>query len=475
MASAQPCSEENYPNYYSIHSNNESISLSARACLEDYTLYLVDIERGRLTDKRAFKVDKISLPHNQGLYLFRNVLAVLSVQHQQIYIFHIQFTPQGAKFVEIKRIGRFCDDDDSHLINPAYNQFNQLLGPNAMYSLYQRTPAFREKSINSLKHRILAFLYRRAAEKKKADSKSRALIEFNQQFDRVLDLRMWKMQMLDENHILIKYTHEEVITLRISDINSLPTMFVIYNLKTTQIFDVFQNNDLRLFTAYENFCDDFRNTNSTHRVYEDFCNLSYWMKSKTNKSSLKAKLCSIDIYQPFDYTRFFMDHSFQYVSSPSNNVYSAAVQQKFKRSLINHSHRGEQEARKRILSEIPVPAQSFNCSPYLDFSLFSYDETCISQLERPKSCDNLPIRFYDQTSNRLSFCLFPGIQDDLVPCASKRLLAAFTFHPFDPFIISTQRYNQEFYVNFHLRHCNFSDSEHINKPFYKTSCENTND
>lgn len=60
-----------------------------RSPVEDYTLYLVDLQAGRLCDTRQFKVDKIFLSHNQGLYLYKDILAVLSVQHQTIHIYQI--------------------------------------------------------------------------------------------------------------------------------------------------------------------------------------------------------------------------------------------------------------------------------------------------------------------------------------------------------------------------------------------------
>ena len=40
---------------------------------------------------------------------------------------------------------------------------------------------------------------------------------FFQYFDQLRQLRMWKMQLLDENHLFIKYTSEDVVTLRVTD------------------------------------------------------------------------------------------------------------------------------------------------------------------------------------------------------------------------------------------------------------------
>lgn len=54
---------------------------------------------------------------------------------------------------------------------------------------------------------------------------------------------------------------------------------------------------------------------------------------------------------------------------------------------------GPTEAVKRLLAQLPISAQSYCCSPYLDLSLFSYDEKWVSVMERPKSCGEHPIRF----------------------------------------------------------------------------------
>jgi hypothetical protein len=72
---------------------------------------------------------------------------------------------------------------------------------------------FRDPFINSLKHRLLVHLWRRAEQDGSAMAKRR----FFQYFDQLRQLRMWKMQLLDENHLFIKYTSEDVVTLRVTD------------------------------------------------------------------------------------------------------------------------------------------------------------------------------------------------------------------------------------------------------------------
>lgn len=73
-----------------VYRNNESVTPNPRSPLEDYSLHIIDLHSGRLCDTRSFKCDKIILSHNQGLYLYRNILAVLSVQQQTIHVFQVR-------------------------------------------------------------------------------------------------------------------------------------------------------------------------------------------------------------------------------------------------------------------------------------------------------------------------------------------------------------------------------------------------
>ena len=84
---------------------------------------------------------------------------------------------------------------------------------------------------------------------------------FYQYFDQLRALRMWKMQLLDENHLLIKYASEEVVTLRSSEPNSQASFFVVYNFKSTEVVAVYENTSEDLLNMFENYCDFFRNTN----------------------------------------------------------------------------------------------------------------------------------------------------------------------------------------------------------------------
>nr|CAG4649988.1 EOG090X028J [Sida crystallina] len=381
--------DEPQTNFFEIFRNNESVSPHPRSPLEDCSLHVIDIVNGRLVDTRTMKTDKIFLSHNQGLYLYQDTLAVLSVQHQTIHVFRI--TNDGY-FVDVRCIGRFCYDDDELLVN-------QVRG---LWPASHTVRHHREETINALKHRLLVFLYRRAVQLSDSEGNLFHVRKFYQNFDHFRALRLWKMQLLDETHLLLKYACEDVVTLRAPEPNIQPAFFVVYNMDTAEVVNVYENTSEELLHLFENFCDLFRN----------------------------ARL----------------------VASCSSNVYARLIHQRYKQTIVSARFGGQTEATKRLLSQLPISAQSYSNSPYLDLQLFSYDDKWVSLMERPKTSGEHPIRFYVRDSGLLRFRIYAGILGRPPPPPPARRLVAFTFHPTDPFAISVQRTNSEYVVNFHVRH-----------------------
>ncbi|XP_028922637.1 DET1 homolog isoform X2 [Ornithorhynchus anatinus] len=259
VGSAAYLPEEPHPPFFEVYRNSEAVTPNPRSPLEDYSLHIVDLHTGRLCDTRTFKCDKVILSHNQGLYLYGNILAVLSVQQQTIHVF--QVTPEGT-FLDVRTIGRFCYEDDLLTLSAVYPEVRRdgqagMAGP------------YKEPAINSLKHRLLVYLWRRAERDGSAVAKRR----FFQYFDQLRQLRMWKMQLLDENHLLIKYTSEDVVTLRVTD-PSQPSFFVVYNMVTTEVIAVFENTSDELLELFENFCDLFRNATLHSEAVQFPCSAS---------------------------------------------------------------------------------------------------------------------------------------------------------------------------------------------------------
>lgn len=225
---------------------------------------------------------------------------------------------------------------------------------------------------------------------------------------------MWKMQLLDEDHLLIKYAIEDVVTLKAHDPNSQMAFFVFYNIFDSKIIGVYNNSGNRkseeLLYLYENFCDSFRNVRQ------------------------------------------------QYTSSPNNSEHVKLLHERFKRTLTVPKPSGQMESTKRLLAQLPIAAQSYSTSPYLDMSLFSFDDKWVSSLERPKACGEHPIKFFSRDSAIMKFRLYTGNQTkQAANTTASRRLVAFSFHPYEPFAVSVQRVPTvptDYIANFHIRQVN---------------------
>lgn len=171
VGSAAIIPEDIRPQFYEIFTNNEAVSPNPLFPLEDYTIHLVDLNLGAVSHYLNFKSDKIFLSHNQGIYLLNNTLAILSVQHQMIHVYKII----RGRFCLLRKIGRFCYEDDHLLVTSVYTIMNR--------TMYR---PFRENCINGLKHKLMVFLYNKAEREAKRTGSQYPLRKFYQYFNQVI-------------------------------------------------------------------------------------------------------------------------------------------------------------------------------------------------------------------------------------------------------------------------------------------------
>jgi hypothetical protein len=432
--------------------------------LEDITFYLVGLQDGIVYDKRAFRRDYIPLAHHAGVYLYNDLFAVLSIQTQTIHLFQIQ----GSRFLDVRTIGTQCYEDDDlafaqqqelerqyeqqiqqqqQQLKQKQQQQNTSSHPDVQMHDEERscekemscsayldytheanklgipppkpqctpkpetttedshTPTPTSTPIVGLKQRLLAHLFRQAME---SPQPTKALMLFHQQFEQYASLTLWKMQLLDEAHLLLKFGCADVVLQRSqSDLNNQTSFFVVYNMYSTEVIGVYENTNKEFAQTFEQFCEHFR-------------------------------ACS----RPTGLIK--------YRSTCSNNSFVREHLMKQKVAVMNARNGGETQAVKRILSALPFSPQSWSESPYFDKSLYNYDEKVISSTERPKQCADHPIKFYSRSDDQVQFKITPGLPDK--QDRSKKY-ASYIFHPFQPFIISVQHVLfQPPIVNFHFRH-----------------------
>ena len=213
--------------------------------------------------------------------------------------------------------------------------------------------------IVGVKQRLLAYLWHRA---KRDPNSANALRFFYYHFEEYRALCMWKMQIIDDRHLMIKYgSAEHVASQRTVETNGMLSYFVVYDFITTQIINVYENNSKQLLDCYERCADQFRDDASSGRT--------------------------------------------SFLSTPENSLHSRAAFRRQLHAVRTARNGGIQQSMRRGLAVLPIAAQNYRESPYFDSSLFSFDEKAISHADRLKHCVEFSVKFYSRMHGK---CTLPS-------------------------------------------------------------------
>ncbi|PKI56848.1 hypothetical protein CRG98_022806 [Punica granatum] len=204
--------------------------------VEKITFYLIRLENGDILDKKVFHNDFVNLSHNMGVFLYDNLLAIVSLRFQTIHILQIR---ESGNLVDVRAIGLFCREDDELFLN----------------SNAQR--------IHSLKKKF--FFH----------------------FQDYVDLIIWKVQFLDRHHLLIKFGSVDGWLSRNADHH--PAFFAVYNMETTEIVAFYQNSSEELYQFFEQFCDHFHVASGTPLYMRFISSQSNNIHALEQLKSIKAK------------------------------------------------------------------------------------------------------------------------------------------------------------------------------------------
>eukprot|EP00040_Diaphanoeca_grandis_P012474 m.63192 g.63192 ORF g.63192 m.63192 type:complete len:595 (-) comp23254_c0_seq1:70-1854(-) len=388
-------------------------------CLEDITLHVVDMKTGVECSKRKFELDYISLAHNAGIYLRRDLVAVLSSYRQKIHLFRIR---EGGQLHHLQTIGDGCYPDDELFLSqtrcepPRRAPPAEIPAPTSLAAIMERAiepiqePAAAEDEdcIFGLRQRILTFLFRRAH---LSDNSASGIRYFHHHFSEFSSLCIWRMQLLDDRHLLLKYGSRDHVGSRSNDSMGIHhAFFVVYDFITTEVISMFENNSQELLQIYES---------SSDLLFEE-----------TEPG--------VPFLLPLPSNSFFAREAFR------KHLYTA-------RTARNG---GIDQSIRRSLGELPVAPQNYRESPYFDLGLYSYDEKLISHAERLKHCSEFPVKFYSRKHGGVVFKVPTGKK--IPEGRSQKKLASFLFHPFLPFAITIQHVihntgQTSSHTNFHFR------------------------
>ncbi|VDM97853.1 unnamed protein product [Thelazia callipaeda] len=256
-----------------------------------------------------------------------------------------------------------------------------------------------EKSGNSLaadvvlsgvKQRILSYLYHHCS-----DSSER--YNFLNYFSQFRSLRMWQMQLITPAIVLIRFVHEETFIATLGTGN-YPLLLVLMEWQTGIILGVYDRYSTDFLKLLQNCQEEFRYPH----VYN-------------NRFPCTIQHCHAALM----------------------------IYNRMKDALTNTSGGSDKETRRRIICGVPYSFTSVPVeTPYLDPSMFRFDDYLTAMVERAKLSDNeaINLRFFSRITN------LPLFEMHLNEGRAVQLL----FHPTDPFAISMDRTSESQTITFHL-------------------------
>ncbi|XP_052175055.1 light-mediated development protein DET1 isoform X2 [Diospyros lotus] len=201
--------------------------------IEKITFHLVRLEDGVILDERVFRNDYVNLAHGMGVFLYDDLLAIVSLRYQTIHILQIR---DSGNLVDVRAIGEYCREDDELFLNSNY----QVPANHVVNGLQHNHPISDSSFLSGIKQRLLSFIFR-SIWSEETDETLRIQDlkkKFYFHFQDYVDLIIWKVQFLDRHHLLIKFGSVDGGMARNADHH--PALFAVYNMETTDIIAFYQ-------------------------------------------------------------------------------------------------------------------------------------------------------------------------------------------------------------------------------------------
>lgn len=368
--------------------------------IERITFHLLRLEDGFVLDEKVFHDDFVNLTHSMGVFLYDDLLAIVSLRYQMIHIIQIK---DSGNLVDVRAIGTFCREDDELFLNSNAQFLVDNVGDGLLPNQLNPGPDF--SFLTGIKQRLLSFRFRDICNEETDQIQRIQCLrnKFYFLFQDYVDLIIWKVQFLDRYHLLIKFggsTDGGVFR----NTERYPAFLAVYNMESTEIIAFYQTSAEELYFLSEQFCDHFHTTsrNSMH---------------------------------------------LNFISSHSNNIYSREQLRLIKSKAVNFP-----QFAKKMLVPLPYNCQSQSPSPYFDQYLFRFDEKLISATDRHRQSTDHPVKFISRRQGcPFNFRIKPGPEAGSVDGRAKRV-SSFLFHPSLPLALSIQQtVSQPPVVNIHFR------------------------
>lgn len=79
-----------------------------------FVVLLYRLEDGDILDKKVFHNDFVNLTQNMGVFLYDDLLAIVSLRFQTVHILQVR---DSGNLVDVRAIGAYCREDDELFLN----------------------------------------------------------------------------------------------------------------------------------------------------------------------------------------------------------------------------------------------------------------------------------------------------------------------------------------------------------------------
>lgn len=114
------------------------------------------LEDGVVLDERVFCNDYINLAHSMGVFLFDDLLAIVSLRYQRIHILQIR---DSGSLVDVRAIGEFCREDDELFLSSTAQASTSSLVLTFLVAFWMNLTNFLVKMMKSFYLKLRNFLY----------------------------------------------------------------------------------------------------------------------------------------------------------------------------------------------------------------------------------------------------------------------------------------------------------------------------
>lgn len=131
--------EQQHPPYNQLVQSNEDLNPLSRFYFEHFLIFLIDYSRGIICQQLEFQFDRI------GLTIYNSTLAILSIQHQKLHLYHID--EKNGKLIELLTVGKFAQTKEEflykyslpkHLLNVSPRLLNKKSFKRSLSSMFDK-------------------------------------------------------------------------------------------------------------------------------------------------------------------------------------------------------------------------------------------------------------------------------------------------------------------------------------------------